>query len=84
MTLKCSISPTRRDNSLIPVAMESYDKIEWIKSWHMLVVLHLVAENQFEIGLFQKMRFGAHSSDPLVSGIQGSGMCHILNGSYVS
>ena len=33
---------------------------------------------------FQKMHFGAHSSDPLVSGIQGSGMCHILNGSYVS
>ena len=57
LTLKCSISPTRRDNSLIPVAMESYDKIEWIKSWHMLVVLHLVAENQFEIDLFSKNAF---------------------------
>ena len=57
LTLKCSISPTRRDNSLIPVAMEGYDKIEWSKSWHMLVVLHLVAENEFEIGLFSKNAF---------------------------
>ena len=57
LTLKCSFSPTRRDNSLIPVAMEGYDKIEWIKAWHMLVVLHLVAENQFEIGFFSKTAF---------------------------
>ena len=32
----------------------------------------------------QNMRFGAHSSDSLVSQLQGSGMCHILNGSYLS
>ena len=41
----------------IPVAMEGYDKIEWIKSWHRLVVLHLVAEKQFKIGLFSKNAF---------------------------
>ena len=56
-TLRWSFSPTRRYYSLIPVAMEGYDKIEWIKSWHMLVVLHLVAENEFEIGLFSKNAF---------------------------
>ena len=56
-TLRWSFSPTRRYYSLIPVAMEGYDKIEWIKSWHMLVVLHCVAEKQFESGLFSKYAF---------------------------
>ena len=66
------------------MAIESYDQIEWIKSWRMFVVWPLVAEKQFKIGLFQKMRFGARSSDPLVSQLQESGMYHILNGSYLS
>ena len=57
LILKCSFSPTRRNNSLIPVAMEGYEQIEWFKSWHMPVVLHLVAENEFEIGLFSKNAF---------------------------
>ena len=83
-TLRWSFSPTRRYYSLIPVAMESYDQIEWIKSWHMFVIWPLVAEKQFKIVFSSKMRFGAHSSDPLVSQLQGSGMCHILNGSYLS
>ena len=49
-----------------------------------LLCYTLLRRNSLKVVFFQKMRFGAHSSDPLVSQLQGSGMCHILNGSYVS
>ena len=49
-----------------------------------LLCYTLLQRNSLKVVFFQKMRFGAHSSDPLVSQLQGSGMCHILNGSYLS
>ena len=41
----------------ILVAMKCYDKIEWFKSWHMLVMLHLVVEKRFESCLSWKNAF---------------------------
>ena len=50
--------------------------------WHACCVTSCRRESVWN-WYFSKNAFGAHSSDPSVSGIQGSGMCHILNGSYV-
>ena len=73
------------------------DIIPWFRwQWKAMIKLNglnhdtcllcytLLQRNNLKVVFFQKMRFGAHSSDPLVSQLQGSGMCHILNGSYLS